>query len=113
MLFRTLRDAGKLAETLNLDPKRATPGAIAEYVELIAFLNHFELVAIAIENFSLDEALYREWSRTSYVRTWMDAQSVVRDYRKEKQFEAAFSKFESRARAWATAEELKVLDGGP
>lgn len=65
---------------------------------LLAFLNHFELIAIGIEKDTLDEELYKDWMGTSVVRYWYQAQPyIARSRLKNKR---AFERFCQLAKKW-------------
>ena len=74
-------------------------------VEVASFLNHFELVAVAIKHRIINEDLYAEWLRTKYVQTWEDAEAFIVAMCKEGKHERLFREFEALAKKW------KVLIG--
>ncbi len=45
--------------------------------EIVAYLNHYELVAIGCDQGILDEGFYRSWMRSHLVRDWTLAQPLV------------------------------------
>lgn len=63
-------------------------------------LNHYEMVAIAIERKIIDEAMYKNWFRQSYVHIWRKAESSVSEWRLNKEEPKAFIKFEQLAQQW-------------
>lgn len=50
---------------------------MSERSKILAYLNHYELVAIGIENKILDEKFYRNWMKTPYTRDWDAAAGFV------------------------------------
>ncbi len=45
--------------------------------EIVAYINHYELVAIGCDKGILDEGFYRSWMRSHLVRDWTLAQPLV------------------------------------
>lgn len=82
--------------------------------KVIAFLNHYELVAIGIEQGILDEDLYRDFMRGTVVRHWLRAQGFVQHLRADtpdSRAPKAFEKFENLALKWETSAEAKRRTG--
>ncbi len=69
-------------------------------VRLITVLNHYEIVAIAIEHQSIDEDIYKEWFRFPYVQFWEKAEPTVIEWRRQKNSPRAFVRFEHLAKRW-------------
>ena len=68
----------------------------------LSFLNYFELIAIGIEQHTLDEALYSDWFRSGYIENWHVAKAFVERWRTsagEKRL-PAFVKLQALAERW-------------
>ncbi|WP_461429252.1 DUF4760 domain-containing protein [Gymnodinialimonas sp.] len=86
------------------------PAVMEQRRKVIAFLNHYELVAIGIEQGILDESLYRDFMRGTVVRHWARAEEFVTHLRSDtpdSRAPKAFEKFEALALKWETPEERK------
>lgn len=86
------------------------PAIMEQRRKVIAFLNHYELVAIGIEQGILDEELYRMFLRGTLVRHWDSAEAFVNHLRADtpdSNAPVAFEKFEALARSWETGVERK------
>ena len=89
-----------------IDPK--LPAMAEHRRKVIAFLNHYELIAIGIEQGILDEELYRLYMRSTVVRHWYGAKPFVAHLRSDtpdSNAPQAFKKFEALAIRWETPEE--------
>ncbi len=69
------------------------------------YLNHFELVAIAVEEGIISERLYRKWIRRDYVTIWKEAQPFVSHMRKKRNDhdEVYYAKFKELADRWRSS----------
>jgi Domain of unknown function (DUF4760) len=67
--FITARDTGKMGKLG--DPHNAGDRLLRRQV--LGYLNHYELIAIGIEDNILDDAIYRKWMQASAVADWNDA----------------------------------------
>lgn len=94
--FRTLKAANRLLSLVNSN--RSVDNQ--DRIDVVTYLNHYELVAVAIKNNIIDEELYKEWFRTPYVRAWMDARSLVYKMREERENPELFIQFEQLANKW-------------
>lgn len=94
--FAELRDGNRLLSIIASETEK-DPTAV---IEVASFLNHFELVAVAIKHHIINEDLYKEWFKTSYLRTWHDSEAFIVAMRKEKDHPALFQEFESLAKEW-------------
>lgn len=84
------------------------PAIMEQRRKVIAFLNHYELIAIGIEQGILDEELYRDFLRGTVVRHWLRAETFVAHLRADtpdSRAPKAFEKFEALAHKWETPEE--------
>ena len=91
------RDPPPWKDLLEAERDRARKDAVDVY----SYLNHFELVAIAVEEGIVSERLYAKWYRSSYVETWKLAKDFVVELRKQrKNNQAIFRKFQDLAEAW-------------
>jgi len=63
------------------------------------FLNHYELIAIAIDKKILDEKFYKTWMRSTYIRHFDSCKSYIQAIR-DNGSELAFIEFETLAEKW-------------
>lgn len=49
--------------------------------EVLAYLNHYELVAIGCKSAILDEKFYAKWMKTTLIRDWVAAKELVNHIR--------------------------------
>jgi len=68
--------------------------------DVLTFINHYELIAVSIENNILDEAFYKRWMRTSYVDTFDDCRDLICKLRDSEQRDSYFVSFERLANRW-------------
>jgi len=99
--FLQLRDAGNLVQWA--DPAKT---ATAETTVLRATLNRYELIAIGVEESTLDERVYREYHRTTLVRDWIAFKPFIIRRRENTHTPTYYCKFEALAKKWAKASEL-------
>ena len=79
-------------DLLDAERDRTRKDAVFVY----SYLNHFELVAIAIDEGIVSERLYAKWHRTSYVGIWNLAKEFVGELRERRKNPALFVNFENR-----------------
>lgn len=82
--YRGLRKAFAQAEREALflllnDPE--TPEHKQLRIEILDYLNHYELVAIGIANDILDDSIYRSWMQSHVVKEWNDASGFIQSER--------------------------------
>jgi hypothetical protein len=70
---------------------------ISQHVDF--FLNHYELIAVAIGRKILDEGFYGDWMRSSYTKAWNQALPYIRVTRADGDT-TSFAQFQSLARKW-------------
>ena len=83
-------------QLINPSTRRAREDAI----DVRTFLNHYELVAIGITEKIINERLYADWYKTSYVRIWQKASAFVCAIRKEKDSKRIYCNLEEQAKKW-------------
>ena len=72
----------------------------AEKQDVLAWMNHHEIIAIGIAHRALDKRLYFAWFETMYLSDWELARNFVRTFRdKEDRAKGAFVAFEKLATA--------------
>ena len=79
---------------------RESDEQISQLSEVTAYLNHCELVAVAIKSGALDETMYKMWNRSAYVLGWTRAHEYVADERRNKNHETLWKNFEDLAKQW-------------
>ena len=97
--FSTARDGGRFRHLVKpLDPaSKVLRGRVIDY------LNHYELVAIGVQQAILDAGIYRAWMQNSYVRDWDAAAGWIRALRQRQPnpLPEAYVNFEWAAHAWS------------
>lgn len=78
----------------------ASPDQWGEYGDVIAYLNHCELVAVAIKDGAMDETMYQRFNQSAYVQAWNRAQEFIRTARNRKTQPTLFEHFEGLATKW-------------
>ena len=103
-VFAEQMSAGRDSDTstpwkrlLGLDTQSARQDAL----DVRSFLNHYELVAIAIREGIINESLYAMWYRTSYVRIWQKAEPYIVALRQERKSDQIYCNLEEQAHRWA------------
>ena len=109
---RSPDDAAK-AETLLAHPPKLTSGQLEERFAIVAVLEHYEAAAVAIKHEIIDEAIYRECSRSAYVEAWRRAKPLVHEWRRQRRQPSLYEHFEKRAEEWARDKELDCQPGEP
>ena len=76
--------------------------------DVLAFLNHYELIAVGCHNKVLDKVFYSQFMRSAVVRDWRAAEKFVNALRttEGKENPALFEYFEALAVEWE--EEIKI-----
>ena len=72
-----------------------------EYGEITMYLNHCELVAVAINSGALDEEMYMKCYRSSYVQAWDRSKELVNKARTSKSQTTMYEHFEEQAKKWS------------
>ncbi|VUD62264.1 hypothetical protein TDB9533_03006 [Thalassocella blandensis] len=81
-----------------LDPD--TDGEKQAKWEVDNFLNHYELIAISIEQKILDENFYKTWMRSTYIRHYKESELYIEGTRRISKSPLAYIKFEQLAQKW-------------
>lgn len=81
-----------------VDPQSHDDRSIA--VRVLTVLNHFESVAVGINNQIIDEALYKGWYRSTYIEYWQASEQLVKDLRLHHKSEVLYDRFENTANRW-------------
>ena len=109
--YLRIRKSFKRLETEASTIGRVTQGSAEEDVSLrrdiLAYVNHYELVAIGCEAGILDEGFYARWMRSTLVADWNIARELVIHIR-EKQLKPvpnAYINFEAIAKRFASGTE--------
>ena len=79
---------------------------------VIAFLNHYETIALGIKNKILDEDFYRQYFEGTLLRHWKEAEPFVKHLREptpDSSASRAFIEFEKLATEWKTPATRKIL----
>lgn len=94
--FKRWKTDGQIEEVI----RPTTDAQRTEAIRILTLLNHFEVVAIAIERRILDAGIYRDWYGGAYVAYWNQARALVYALREERESETLFIHFEQLARGW-------------
>jgi hypothetical protein len=81
----------------------------AEVEVIRAVLNRYELIAIGIQESTLDERIYKRWCRTTLVEDWRAIKPFVFQIRTVNSIPTLFCEFEAIAKRWATASEKPYM----
>ena len=68
---------------------------------ILTYLNHYEVVAIAIDRKIISEDLYAMWFKDGYVKNWMQAEPFVMHLRRIKKSNTIFAEFKKLATRWS------------
>lgn len=86
----------RCSQNNNFPKDNRDPGANSLWL----VLHHYELVAVAIKNRSMDEELYRQWNCTGYVNSWKRVASFVHARRQKTRQRTMYCEFEWLATKW-------------
>jgi len=67
---------------------------------LILYLNHCELVAVAIQEKAMHEEMYKLCGRTAYVQTWVLARDYIKERRNAPGRKTLYENFQRLAERW-------------
>ncbi len=95
--FSELMDQGSLVSLFGKDESEEKTEEVAT---VCTFLNHFELTSVGIKHKILNENLYREWFRGSYIKIWRDSNPFISELRKRRSQPKLFIEFEDLATSW-------------
>ena len=65
---------------------------------IVSYLNHCELVAIAIQENAMHEEMYKLFRRTAYIRTWSLAKAYIKERRQT--HKTLYENFQRLAEKW-------------
>ena len=71
-----------------------------EYASINMYLNHCELVAVAIDSGALDEEMYKMADQSPYVQAWDRSKEYIQHARSAKSQPSMFEHFEALAKKW-------------
>jgi len=75
-----------------------TDGETRAKLEVDNFLNHYELVAISIDQGILDESFYKKWMRSTYISHYKESVNYIKGIRKKNP--RAFIAFQGLVEKW-------------
>lgn len=64
------------------------------------FLNHYELIAVAIKKKILDESFYKDWMKTTYIRHFDEAEEYIKAVREQHKNPKIYTEFQAMAKRW-------------
>jgi hypothetical protein len=80
----------------------------AQYV--ITYLNFFEIASLSINEGILDDAFFRKWYGTNFIRVWNNSISAIGALRTLLNNERLYAEWETRAHVWSRELKTKVRD---
>ncbi len=107
-LFRAFDELGNNENILNRLKNPQTEADRLLTDQVLAYLNHYELVAIGCEKGILDEEFYAKWMRTQLVGDWHTAKEYIFHKRAPsatERFPSIYIEFEALARRFETRSE--------
>ena len=72
----------------------------SEYASINVYLNHCEMVAVAIGSGALDEGMYKKSNRSLYVQAWDRSKEYIQYARSVKAQPSMYEHFEALAKNW-------------
>ena len=98
-LFGRLTASGQEGKLLRLvNPEEQDQ--IEDAVKIAAYLNLFELVAVAIKQDAMHEETYKQLQHTRFVKTWKHADAFITAKRNQKNQPSMYENFEKLATDW-------------
>ena len=76
-LYESFRNVREDDHGLDQLKEPTNPALKKQRRDVLAFLNHYELIALGCHKGILDEDLYREWMRSAIVRDWEAAEDFI------------------------------------
>lgn len=73
---------------------------IEDFKTVQYYLNHFEIIAIGIDNKILDEKFYKNWMKNNFIATWKNSEELIRKWREEGNYDKYFNRLEHYAEKW-------------
>ena len=104
-IFTVFVSEKKRASGLEALLSAETDGENKARLEVDNFLNHYELIAISINQNILDEEFYKEWMQSSYVKHYKESKNYIEGARKEDP--RAYICFQELAEKWNKDIEAK------
>lgn len=99
-----LRDAGHLAQYAMPDETGSDNAAIIRSI-----LNRYELIAIGIQQGTVDGKIYKKWCRTTFVKDWIALKPFVTQIRQTAGTSVYLCNFEALGRKWANKQERSLM----
>ncbi|PSM16186.1 DUF4760 domain-containing protein [Nitratireductor sp. StC3] len=86
----------------------AAPAQLAseQAADIRFILNMYEVMAIGIKKNAYEEAIYKDWCRTTAVKDWIACKGFVSRYQSDYN-PRIYQEFEKLAKKWATPDEAK------
>lgn len=109
------RKDGQEPELASNDSKGEQDRALA--MTVLAYLNHYEIVAIAIKRRIISDDMYSMWYRDAYVESWNKSKTLVSHLRTIKDSETLYCEFKNLGERWSTpssnADEIREAEPSP
>ena len=107
--FMRLRAEESMIDILHSEKRRDTEDRYA----LIVFLNHYELLCIAMRKGVIDEKLFCLYHRGVLIHHWHDAREYIKAARIKTENEKAYNHFETFATYWENDKYVTTRIGRP
>lgn len=114
-LYRSFTEVRKDPRGLEQLVDVTNPEMVRQRQKVINYFNHYELMAIGIEQGVLDEGVYKSFMRSTLVRDWFEASAFIAHLRTptpdsgaEVSAARAFSKFEALAVKWSPEVQMRL-----
>ncbi len=95
--LRSTNDIAKYARSKNKHPD--------EILTIMSVLNFNELIAIGIDEKTVDEPIYKRYHRTEYVHDWIGCKPFVMELRDQSENPTYYCEIEALAKKWAKDDE--------
>ena len=85
---------------------------------VVTFLNHHEMIAIAIKQQAVDESLFKDWAHATYVHSWDISKGFIGHWKDTTKHNMGLSNFKELAEKWRESlpqpiHEMKLHVGAP
>lgn len=99
------KSESKCSRSLRRIARSESASELATQRQVDSFLNHYELIAIAIEKKILDKEFYKLWMRGAYVEDYIKAAPYINELQGMPAGDQTFINFQRLAREWMNDKE--------
>lgn len=108
--FKDLRDNNKLLTIL--DENRSQKDVEA-HLDIVTFINHYELICCGMMEDTLDELFYFKWYRGAFLKHWEDLEELVKRIRNIEKNDQTWIRFENFANCWSNDQFVTIKKDKP